>query len=89
MIWVMIYHKLISNLKSQKCEFTLIGLLSNNEKLCYAFTQRQISNLKFYLFIKSLPISKLKSNKFVFSLTIVIINTDILGFKDITRQSQT
>ena len=88
MKWVMIYHKLISNLKSQKCVFTLIGVLSNNEKLCYAFTQRQISNLKFHSFIKSLPISKLKSQKFVFTLTIVLINEDILSFAHITSQSQ-
>ena len=29
MIWVMIYHKLISNPKYQKCVLTLRGILSN------------------------------------------------------------
>ena len=43
-IWVMIYHKLILNLKSQKGVLTLTGVLSNNDNLCYDFTQNwQIS----------------------------------------------
>ena len=89
MIWVMIYHKLISNPKYQKCVLTLRGASSNNEKSWYAFTQRLISNLKFYSFIKSWSISKHKYQKFVLTLTNVLMNTDILGFAHITSQSET
>ena len=43
-IWVMIYHKLILNLKSKKFVLTLTGVLSNNDNLRYDFTQNfQIS----------------------------------------------
>ena len=49
------------------------------------------ANLKpqILLVYKKLAISKLKSQKFVFTLTIVLIKTDISSFAHITSQSQT
>ena len=47
-IWEMIYHKIITNLMSQKCVLKLTGVLGNNDNLSYDFTQNwQISNLNF------------------------------------------
>ena len=54
-IWVMIYHKIISNLKSPKFVILLTGVIINNDSFLYDHTQNwQISNLKSYLLTKSL-----------------------------------